>query len=328
MTHYLRTRRFILVTFINLILLSSCTTIQKSKKNVDYFGVDVNSGRSDRLLPDIKNKNNQGSGVGPFPVATNDSYLTKKSSKNKKVLSLSLGPGINRVLCHIPILKELEVQGQQIHMVTGTGLGAVVASLYASGVTPDKIEWIFYKFSKRVKGVKPYSKEWVSQGVKILLKSLKNKKIQNTKIRLILPFYDVAGKRVKYITRGMIATILEREHLQLNKINQSNSFAPFQKEVFKVERLKSLGADITVGIDVLGNNVDFETTDHYLTGVFGRITGIISKEKELLDFFIGMDPKAMPLDSTSQLPGYLQKCMVKSREEVKKLKQWLEQSIE
>ena len=310
-----------------LLFLGCATNIKKEPREKKInMGVDISShsGMGDRQLPNIESNQNQKNSIGPFPIVESDAYLNKKKSVNKSVIGLILGPGINRVLCHIPILKELEIQGQPIHVITGTGMGAVVASLYSSGMKPDKIEWIFYNFSKKVKGIRPYSKKWIEAAKSILLKGLTKKKIQNTKIRLAIPKFNKTKQRVDYITRGRIKSLLIDQHLSFNTNNSTKGIVPFQKEVFNQSKLIKLGADKTIAIDVLDNKIEFEITDHYLTGIFGRITGIIGNEKERIDIFITMSSAGMPLDSTKLLPGYLQNCMVRSREVVKRIKSTLE----
>ncbi|MBT7608949.1 MAG: hypothetical protein HN576_04290 [Bacteriovoracaceae bacterium] len=319
------------LTFILIFFLQSCATDsqRKGRYALNSMGVDVQSNGQiqDKLLPKIENNQNEKNSVGPFPENNNDSYLTNKKKSNKAVIGLILGPGINRVLCHIPILKELETQGRRIHIITGTGLGALVASMYATGISPDKIEWIFFNFSRKVENLKPFSKEWIKIARDVLLKTFKNKKIQSAKIRLAIPKYKKSKRKVEYITRGQMYDLLLKEHLSFNSLNNLGSFAPFQKEIFNQTELQKLGADKTIAVDVLDNKIDFETTDHYLTGVFGRITGIIRREKETIDLFVTMNSLGMPLDSTKGLPEYLQKCMVKSRDVVQNIKAVLEESI-
>ncbi|MDH3441851.1 MAG: patatin-like phospholipase family protein, partial [Gammaproteobacteria bacterium] len=55
-------------------------------------------------------------------------------------IGLVLGGGGARGAAHIGVLKELERQRIPIDAIAGTSMGAIVGSLYASGMTPDELE--------------------------------------------------------------------------------------------------------------------------------------------------------------------------------------------
>jgi NTE family protein len=54
-------------------------------------------------------------------------------------VAVALGGGGARGLAHIGVLAELESAGYRIAALAGTSIGGVVASLYASGLTPSQI---------------------------------------------------------------------------------------------------------------------------------------------------------------------------------------------
>jgi NTE family protein len=58
-------------------------------------------------------------------------------------ITLALGGGGSRGASHIGVLRVLERAGYRVRAVAGTSIGSIVASLYASGRTPDEIEEIF-----------------------------------------------------------------------------------------------------------------------------------------------------------------------------------------
>lgn len=55
-------------------------------------------------------------------------------------IGLVLGGGGARGAAHIGVLKELERQRIPVDAIVGTSMGAIVGSLYASGITPDELE--------------------------------------------------------------------------------------------------------------------------------------------------------------------------------------------
>lgn len=65
---------------------------------------------------------------------------TAAQSKPKAVVGLALGGGASKGFAHIGVLKVLQENKIPVGIVTGTSAGAVVGSLYASGMSPDRLE--------------------------------------------------------------------------------------------------------------------------------------------------------------------------------------------
>ena len=68
-------------------------------------------------------------------------------------LGLSLSGGGIKGVCHIGAIKALEEANIKFDYVSGTSSGSIVATLYASGFTPDEIYNIFKKYAKELKYV-------------------------------------------------------------------------------------------------------------------------------------------------------------------------------
>ena len=63
-------------------------------------------------------------------------------STRKPLLGLALGGGGARGFAHIGVLKILEGEGIQPQLMSGTSMGAVIAALYANGMSAKEIEEI------------------------------------------------------------------------------------------------------------------------------------------------------------------------------------------
>lgn len=61
-------------------------------------------------------------------------------SKPKAVIGIALGGGASKGFAHIGILKVLQESKIPVQVVTGTSAGSIVGSLYASGMSPDRLE--------------------------------------------------------------------------------------------------------------------------------------------------------------------------------------------
>lgn len=71
------------------------------------------------------------------PVATPKPVV---KAKPKAVIGLALGGGASKGFAHIGIIKVLQENGIPVHVVSGTSAGSIVGSLYASGMSPDRLE--------------------------------------------------------------------------------------------------------------------------------------------------------------------------------------------
>jgi NTE family protein len=58
------------------------------------------------------------------------------------LVGLALGGGVMRGMAHIGVLKVFLKSGIPVHMVAGTSSGSIVAALYASGYSPERMEEI------------------------------------------------------------------------------------------------------------------------------------------------------------------------------------------
>ncbi|MCP2040999.1 NTE family protein [Neisseria sp. HSC-16F19] len=65
---------------------------------------------------------------------------TAATAKPKAVVALALGGGASKGFAHIGVIKVLHAEGIPVDVVTGTSAGAVVGSMYASGMSPDRLE--------------------------------------------------------------------------------------------------------------------------------------------------------------------------------------------
>lgn len=61
-------------------------------------------------------------------------------AKPQAVIALALGGGAAKGFAHIGVIKALKANNIPVNIVTGTSAGAIVGSLYASGMSPDRLE--------------------------------------------------------------------------------------------------------------------------------------------------------------------------------------------
>lgn len=64
----------------------------------------------------------------------------KTASQPRAVVAVALGGGASKGFAHIGVLRVLHENNIPVHIVTGTSAGALVGSLYASGMTPMQLQ--------------------------------------------------------------------------------------------------------------------------------------------------------------------------------------------
>ena len=208
-------------------------------------------------------------------------------------------------------MKILERLNLSPEIISGTGFGAIVAAMYASGMTPEVIEWNFYKYFKEKKKNKLYDQDWINEIDKSFLLKFKNMNLQDTKKKLFVTLYDHITRKTYYFDKGNIRDLLLlnlrlSNNASVSKGGQKYS-AAFEKEVFNARLLRQLGADFTIALDVLGSKFDFENTNEFLIGIYGAIAGHIQKETKDYDYSVTLPLQMMNLDSTKESALFMQK---------------------
>jgi hypothetical protein len=314
--------KFKIPLFIFCFLLAACSSIrpiQKTGHKPDHVELGIKDSNYEPKNvsvedPSIKVKveetvrvGEQGGEVYSNPVAP--AAPVERNEKRVRI-GINFGPGLNRVINYVSVLKVLERHNLAPVVVTGTGMGAIVAAMYADGMTPEMIEWNFYKYFKEYKASKPYEKEWFKQIDQILLTKFKNSKIEDTKRKLFITLYDTNLKKAFYFDHGNIRELLLKG-LQLpggTSENPDKKYgAVFEKEVFNAHLLAQMGVDFTLGVDSLGMKFDFDRPNEFLIGIYGRTSGRIQKEKSTFDHIITLPLSKINLDSNKDLPLAMKK---------------------
>jgi hypothetical protein len=240
-------------------------------------------------------------------LASSPSETEKKPIEQKKAsIALIFGPGLNRTVGYSTFLKALKKQNVEVEMVSGTGMGAIVAAHFASGKTPQKLEWLFFKFFNETKGKKPYSNSWKKSLEEVFLKEFKNVKVEDLKIPLVVPVYQKNPPMVKNINKGNLFELLQAQFIFSTK-EEGPYTSPLTKEVYNGFWMRKLGAKVVVGMDVLGKKVLFEEEDKSLKELYNKILKNIRSDKGDLDIYFSLPFSEMPLDSEKKLPESLQK---------------------
>ncbi len=314
-----------LLFFLSVLLfVTSCSSVKPinsqerrghlSKNQPDRVDLGLNDGLGNGKNIDVMAQEETvrvGDRGGDIYDGNSDPSTDAPTYHKKLRIALNLGPGIYRTVNYVSVLKLLERKNLSPDILTGTGMGAVIAAMYASGMTPEVIEWNFYKYFKDKRNNKPFEKDWINEIDEAFMGKFKKLNIQDTKRKFYITLYDRITNKTYYFEKGNI-----RELLLLNLRLMNNSAEPsrgvkytaaFEKEVFNARLLRQLGAEFAIAVDCLGTKIDFENTNEYLIGVFSKTAGRMQSEKKDFDYWLNLPVTQMSLDSHKDSQLYMQK---------------------
>lgn len=229
----------------------------------------------------------------------------------KTRVGLALGPALYRSNNYVSLLKFLDKEGLSPKAITGTEFGAVVAAMYASGMTPEVIEWNFYRYLREKRNHQIFSKEWIAEIDEILLSKISAKKIEDTKIKFYLTLYNPQTKKTYFFEKGNMRELLKM-NLMLsgtfagNKKNKKVQYtSAIESEVINSKILSSVGVDFKIGADVIPDELNFVDANEYVITIYGKALGQLKKESKKFDYYYRLGDSSMKLDTSDDGPKYL-----------------------
>ncbi len=308
------------------LLLSSCSSVENkesqnlptAKQNILGVSFDDSSLKSPAL--DIDHNVEESTNSGPSSTSwtalkgedesVDELAIAQKAMKHIPITALILGPGMYRSMAYLSLLKNLEQNGLRPKIISGMEMSSIIAAMYANGTTTAKIEWQFYKFFKEVANILPYTPPWLEILSEILLKDFKNKNIEESNFTLIIPVMDRITGEIVYLKNGNLYNAL-LANMSLMKTDAEKLNLEYQaaylKKVFDRDNYAMMGADLVIGVDVLGGKITLKSGNDLLIGIWGKIISSIQRDKGLLDLYLQLPTENMPLDSSNKLPYLLEK---------------------
>lgn len=126
-------------------------------------------------------------------------------------VGVALSGGGARGIVHLGILKALDEFGISIRCLSGTSVGAIIAALYASGNTPDKILEIIIS-TRFFRSIRP---AWTLKGLlsmdalrTVLLGHLPDNSFRSLDIPLTVAATDIQKGKPAYFTEGELIPAL------------------------------------------------------------------------------------------------------------------------
>lgn len=238
--------RFIL-NYILVLIISACSNIKKiNHQSVEVFGKDqyVKPKIDEHEARDV---------YGP----TFDQDVESKQIKRDPIIGAIFSPALSASYRYIGFLKALEEKDLNINLIYTKGFSASFISSYAAYKSVSKVEWlIFNRFGTEEESLKIYSEEWSKKWKNAIAKHFEEIKIEQTKIPIFIPYVQNNTSELIFSNREKISTALVRqmqfEGMKMREV--ANSINPYKK-------LKTLGADIIIYVDALGDNFRIDNPD-------------------------------------------------------------------
>lgn len=262
-------------------------------------------------------------------TVTNDE--AKDTVRNLRV-GVAFGPGLTRAITYVEVLKEFERQNIQIHLITGNEFGAIVSALYANGITPEMIEWMFFKYFKEKKNYHPYSSDWIEEVDEFFLEKLRNVKIEDLKTKFYLTLYDHNLKKAFFFNKGNVRDLIL---LSLRTTDNALKFkdgktysGTFEKEVFNVRLMKSVGSDFTIAVDSLTGRLSVSSDNKEVLDILKSTSLKAHREKNGFDIVMNIPAQDIKLDSGIESANLIQQSNNYTKKQTQIIKKKIKNRIE
>lgn len=257
-----------------------------------------------------------------------------------KKLGLALGAGGSRGVAHIGFLKALEEADIRVDYIVGSSMGSVVGGAYAAGLSVDMMREAVYKL--RLRDLVTPAKQ-------------KGGVLGNNKMRALIAKYigDITFEDLKLPFHCVAVDMIKQEVVEFSKgsvvdaIVASSSIPAVFHPVVQGERrlidggvlervpamrVKKMGADVVVAVDVLG----WRNASEKIPGAIGvsletfdimdnhRTKAYHEKHKKHIDFWLEPDLGDMSQYSIKQVKEAYEKGYEIGKKNVEAIKKALE----
>jgi hypothetical protein len=263
------------LSFIFFLCLLSCET--RRTQEVEIKGTTVDwSQLNERSKPSIDARGRQTYGPVSIEEDVNKDQV-QKDINGSQAVALIFGAGLYRSMALISFLKELEVnQKFEARVIMGHGMSATIAAYYAFGRKPDYIEWKFFQFLRKTSNVKILSKEWKDIFEELLLGDFKNKRIEDSKLTLLVPIFNHQNKSVSYLKRG---SLVEALLSNVNVVDFDKDGPAFMHNFLTSKKVRVLGVSKIITLDLVSQGITWKSGSGYYNGLYEKAASQFNKLK-------------------------------------------------
>ena len=212
--------------------------------------------------------------------------MEKVDTKN---LGLALGSGAAFGLAHIGVLKVLEQEKIPVDIISGSSIGALIASMWGIGLSSDEIARITERLSRKLNIMRlldftaPISGILGGKRLKRFLRSILGEKtFEDLKIPVKIMVYDLANRETIALDEGLLLDAVYKS------IAVPGIFAPIKEgarmiidggvsEPLPVDVLIANGAKKIIAVNVLPSPMDVRERNAMLEKIAKKEEDLIEK---------------------------------------------------
>ena len=182
----------------------------------------------------------------------------QRKALGRPVIALALGSGGPRGLAQLGVIKALEANGIVPDIVVGTSSGALVGSIYASGMSSAEIEAIAMALQPTDVLDLSYSKRGYIRGEKLqnfINGLVKNRPIEQLSKELVIVSTDLKTGRATLFNRGDTGLAVRASsaipgRFQPVRIDGKDQLDGDLVSPVPMRIAREMGADVVIGVDV------------------------------------------------------------------------------
>ncbi|MGC8503101.1 MAG: patatin-like phospholipase family protein [Desulfurella sp.] len=201
---------------------------------------------------------------------------------------MALGGGSAWAIAHIGVIKIFEENGIKIHSISGTSAGSIVASLYAFGISVEKMQEIalnlhlsdIFKWKVSRMGLSS------TQKIKHLIKKyIGNAKVEEALIPLYIPATDIVNLKPTLMQNVSVAEAVAASCAipgMFTPVTINNQMfvdgSLFADVPCKILKLKKLG--LVVGVELTDMNILTKKPENVFEVITKSLQGLINETRK------------------------------------------------
>lgn len=240
-----------------------------------------------------------------------------------KKLGIVLGAGGSRGVAHIGFLQALEERGIRPDMVTGCSMGAIVGACYCAGVSPEEMRKTVVTLGLAdlaALNIAPFRSNGLmkmTKARKLIVGLMGEKNFDELDIPFACVATDLVSGKTVVLDKGNVADAAIASG-SIPGVFTPASFGEYQMlvdggilERVPAKQIKSMGAEVIVAVDVLGDLAEGKMATGRLINTLLRVIDIMDtrntenkrrSRKRYIDLYLEPDLGAMDQYQVKDLP--------------------------
>lgn len=217
---------------------------------------------------------------------------TETVARSAPRVGVILGPGGMKSFAHIGVLREFERAKIPIHGIVGLEWGSLIGALYATKAKVNDVEWQMLKLKKDSvisnkifrPGHDTLEPEALDGFLEATLSSINFEKLE---IPFSCPTMTISGEGPRWLTQGTLKEAIKVCLPYPPLYKSTSTAAPFEVRG-AAQKLREMGADVVVFVNVLAQGVVYRGQDAMTQILWRELKQTLAQETEGIDFVIGI----------------------------------------